>query len=98
MELKRTDTKTSAGTAGAAGAVGLAAAACVACCLPLLAPVLAWFGLAGLGAAASGWYLAAAGIAAAGLGAVLFILRRRAARALHRAGSGRCGCATSCKT
>lgn len=95
MELKRIDRKT---RVGAAGALGLVAAACVACCagLPLLVPLLAWLGIAGLGAAVTGWYLAAGGIFAAGVGATLYVRHRRwAAKSRHAHG---CGCATRCRT
>lgn len=94
MELKRTGRKT---LSAALGAVGLAAVACVACCLPLLAPLLAGLGLAGLGAAAACWYLAAAGVLVAGL-ALFLVARKRRAASCQPSEASSCGCASNCKT
>jgi hypothetical protein len=51
-QMKRGATAAKVGTAGA---TGVALAACAACCAPLVAPLLAWFGLSSLGMAATGW-------------------------------------------
>lgn len=72
-------------------------AACAACCaLPILAPMLAAVGLAGLGTTAAGW---AVGIALLALAvAVGLIVRRRVAASAcavskeEGQASGPCGC------
>jgi len=93
MELTRKKRGIGAYAAGAAGAT---AAACAACCisLPLLGPMLAWFGLAGFGAWATGWYVAAGGALAARVAAYVFFRRRRCSPPRGDA----CSCTTSCKT
>ncbi len=58
------------------------AAACAACCavplaLPLVVAASAGFGVAGIGAALSTWWLAFAGMAVAGIGAAVLFHRRR---------------------
>lgn len=45
---------------GATGATGIVLLACTACCIPMLAPVLAWVGVAALGLQLSGSWLAVA--------------------------------------
>lgn len=75
-------TKTSRGAlTKTVGTAGTLAAACAACCvsIPLVGPLLAWLGLSGVGAAATGWYLPVAGVFALGLGVFLVIRRRRKA-------------------
>lgn len=81
------------------GAVGVTAIACAACCasLPLIGPVLAWLGLAGIGAIATGWEIAAAAVFALGVGAFLLVRQYRRS-VLPPTHSGACGCRTSCKT
>lgn len=77
---------------GTAGAAGVALAACAACCAPLVAPLLAWFGLSSLGMAMTGWYLETAVVSAMAL-AGFFLHRRR--KAINRVQScqvdGSCG-------
>jgi hypothetical protein len=89
-QMKRGSTAAKLGTAGAAG---VALAACAACCAPLVAPLLAWFGLSGLTMATTGWYVEIAAVSTMGLG-VFFLLRRR--QAINRSRScqvdGNCGC------
>ena len=96
MELTRKKRGIGTYAAGAAGAAGVTAAACAACCisLPLLSPLLAWLGLAGFGALATGWYVAAGGALAAGVAAYVFFRRRRCSPAR----GDTCSCTTSCKT
>lgn len=80
------------------GAAGIMAASCAACCIsvPILGPLLAWLGVAGLGAAATGWYVAVASAFALGIG-VFFIVRHRRRRGHRAAQSERtCDCSTSC--
>ncbi len=59
------------------------AAACAACCavpfVPIIVTALTGFGLAGIGAALSGWWLAIAGTALVALAAAVLFYRRRAA-------------------
>jgi hypothetical protein len=80
-------------TIGTAGAI---AAACAAGCisLPLIAPVLAWLGISSLGAVATGWYLAMAGLFAAGLGLLILFRRRSCPIRAQRQSSGTCGCSS----
>lgn len=81
-----------------AGAAGAAIAACAACCAPLLAPLLAWLGLSGMGMAAAGWYVEIAVLAAAGLCGVLVLRHRRAARQAKSCRvDGGCGCGSGPK-
>jgi hypothetical protein len=63
----------------AAGVTGIVLA-CVSCCVPLIAPVLTWLGISTLGAAATSWYPGMAGAFVLGLGAILLIRHRQAAR------------------
>ena len=95
MELKRKKLPVSAGIVGLAGST---AVACVACCVsfPLLAPVLAWLGVAGLGAVASGWYLAMA--FAFVLGVVAILLWHRQGRRACARNARTCACNPHCKT
>ena len=73
MELSRKRVKFWSGATGVAGALLIA---CMACCLPLMAPVLAWLGVAGL--ALMGPYgLLAAALAAAAIVSVMLMRRRR---------------------
>jgi hypothetical protein len=95
MELKRTDKKPPSATLGAVGLAAIAAA-CGVCCLPLLAPLLAGLGLAGLSAAAAGWYLAAAGLLAVGVAMIVAVRRRRAA-SCHTRPVSDCDCASHCR-
>ena len=95
-QMKRGSTAAKVGTAGVAG---VALAACAACCAPLVAPLLAWFGLSSLGMATTGWYLETAvvsGVALAGF----FLYRRR--KAINRVQScqidGSCGCGSNAKS
>lgn len=96
VQLKRGSTVAKVGTAGAAG---VALAACAACCAPLVAPLLAWFGLSSLGMATTGWYLEIAVVSAMVLGGFLLIRRRKA---INRSQScqidGSCGCGSGSKT
>ena len=84
----------------AAGTIGAAAAACAACCvsIPVIGSLMAWLGLSGLGAAAMGWYLLAAGVSALGLGLLLFVRHRRNASRQPTDSVGDCGCRNSCQT
>lgn len=96
MELTRKKRGIPAHTVGAAG---ITVAACAACCisLPLLGPVLAWLGITSLGAIASGWYVAAASVFAAGVAAGVFVRWRRRSAPLSTQRDSTCGCGTSCK-
>lgn len=93
MELSRTR----AGLrSGATGAIGAVLAGCVACCIPLLAPVMAWLAVAGLGFMGPyGMFGGALGGAAIGL----LVYERRRRRLLRQ----QCACpaapsgADSCK-
>ncbi|RYF44552.1 MAG: hypothetical protein EOO38_17670 [Cytophagaceae bacterium] len=95
-QMKRGATAAKVGTAGAAG---VALAACAACCAPLVAPLLAWFGLSSLGMATTGWYLETAVVSAMALAG--FLLYRRS-KATNRVQScqidGSCGCGSNSKT
>lgn len=67
-------------------------AACAACCavpiaLPFLIAAFAGAGLAGIGAAVSTWWLAAAGLALAAVAAAIYVHRRRAGRGCEEAGA-----------
>ena len=89
-KVKRVSTAAKVGTAGA---TGVALAACAACCAPLVAPLLAWFGLSSLGMATTGWYVEIAVASALALGAFVLLRRRKA---INRAQAcqidGSCGC------
>jgi len=76
-----------------------AVAACAACCVsvPFIAPLLAWLGISSLGAIASGWDLAMAGIFAIGLAGFFLMRRRRAVSCSAAATKGECDCGGSCK-
>jgi hypothetical protein len=94
IQMKRGST---AGKVGTAGAAGVALAAGAACCAPLVAPVvapvLAWFGLSSLGMAATGWYVEiAAGSALVLGGFLLFRHRKTKNRAQRCEADGSCGC------
>jgi hypothetical protein len=95
-QMKRGSTAAKVGTAGAAG---VALVACAACCAPLVAPLLAWFGLSSLGMATTGWYLETAVVSAIAL--VGFLLFRRH-KAINRSQScqvdGSCGCGSNSKS
>jgi hypothetical protein len=67
--------------AAAAGTAGALAAACAACCatMPLATPLLAYAGISGLGAWATGWYLPVAVAATAVVVGTLILRRRRLA-------------------
>lgn len=89
-QMKRGSTAAKVGTAGAAG---IALAACAACCAPLVAPLLAWFGLSGLGMATTGWYLEIAVGSAVALGGFLLYRRRKAMNHAQACQvDGTCGC------
>ena len=87
------------GAAAAAETAGALAVACAACCatIPLAAPLLAYLGLSGLGAWATGWYLPIAGAAAAVVMGALLLRRRRLATMSNPA-SKTCGCKAVCGT
>jgi hypothetical protein len=87
MKLSKKQIGTAAGIAGVV-------LACLPCCIPLITPVLAWFGLSTLGAAATGWYAGMAGAFLLGIGAILLVRHRLAAR---RAASSQCGCRGTCQ-
>jgi hypothetical protein len=95
-QMKRGATAAKVGTAGA---TGVALAACAACCAPLVAPLLAWFGLSSFGMAATGWYVEIAVGAALVLGGFLLMRRRQAmTRAQACQVDGSCGCGSSSRT
>lgn len=74
---------------GITGIGGVVLLACTACCIPLLAPLLAWVGVAALGLMHPiGWIVAIALVVIAG---GLHWLRRRSQ--CHAPGTGRCGVA-----
>lgn len=87
---------TTAAKVGTVGATGIALAACAACCAPLVAPLLAWFGLSGLGMAMTGWYaeIAIGSILVIG-GFLLFRRRKAMERAQACALDGNCGCGSN---
>jgi hypothetical protein len=96
-QMKRGSTAAKVGTAGAAGAAGVALAACAACCVPLVAPVvapvLAWFGLSSLGMAATGWYVEIAAGSALALGGFLLLRHRKTKNRVQTCeADGSCGC------
>ncbi|CAN5315926.1 hypothetical protein BH11PSE11_BH11PSE11_34820 [soil metagenome] len=92
------DSRSQAGKfAWLAGGVALLAA-CIPCCLPLAAPILAWLGIASLGAVATGWYVAGMGVSALGVAAILYARSRRGASCGTREGESGCDCGTACKT
>ncbi len=62
----------------AAGLTGAMLIACMACCLPLMAPLLAWLGVAGLALMGPYGMLAAASVVGAILSVVMMRRRRRA--------------------
>jgi len=74
---------------GLTGATGIALLACTACCIPLLAPVLAWIGVAALGLQVS------SGSIAVGTGAVvvagLVAWRQRQRRSCATSAADGCG-------
>lgn len=97
MEVAITKFGLMAGTVGTTGAI---VAACAACCvsIPLAGPLLAWVGLSGFGAVATGWYLPVASVSALGLGIFVFVLhRRRVIRRSTQSADG-CGCDSRCHT
>lgn len=77
---------------GLAAVAATAVMACTACCIPLIVPMLAWLGVAGLALMGTYGPLAAA-IGAAGIGLIILIRRRGRARR-HAA----CGVAPKCQT
>jgi|GEM_PF-1990461 len=80
---------------GITGVAGIAILACMACCIPLIAPVLAWIGVAALGVLAPlGWATLIAVISALALGYTLFLLRRRRNPCNDQGSSG---CSTQCR-
>lgn len=83
---------------GAFAVVGATIAACAACCIsiPLVVSLLAWAGISGVGALATGWYLGAAGVFVAGLLGYYLVRRHRKGRARREAAS--CGCESTCRT
>lgn len=89
MELSRKHVGFWSGLAAVAAA---AVVACTACCIPLIVPMLAWLGVAGL--ALMGTYgLLAAAFGAAAIGLIILIRRR------HRTRHGTaCGVAPKCQT
>jgi ABC-type nickel/cobalt efflux system permease component RcnA len=95
-QMKRGSTAAKVGTAGAAG---VALAACAACCAPLVAPLLAWFGLSSLGAAVTGWYLEIAVVSAIALvGFWLFRRHKNMNRSQYCQVDGSCGCGGNSKS
>lgn len=66
MEISRNRIK-KAGTVASVGAGGAMLLACAACCAPLVAPLLAWLGVAGLA------FMGPIGIGAAVIGAVALV-------------------------
>ena len=74
MELSRKQVE-KAGTVASAGIWGALVLACAACCLPLVAPLLAWLGVAGLTLA--GPVGVAAGAVGAGALVWITVARRR---------------------
>lgn len=78
---------------GLTGATGLLLIACAACCVPLLAPILAWAGIAVMGLHLSTGWMAVFAIAA--LGASLYAWHRRRSRPC--AAASEAGCATHCQ-
>lgn len=82
-----------------AGAAGVALAACAACCAPLVAPLLAWLGLSGLGMATTGWYIETAILSALTLGGFLLWRRRGAVqRSQSCQADASCGCSSGYKS
>jgi hypothetical protein len=95
-QMKRGSTAAKVGTAGVAG---VALAACAACCVPLVAPLLAWFGLSSLGIATTGWYLETAVVSAIALAGFLLLRRHRAiSRSRSCQADGSCGCGGNSKS
>ena len=95
-QMKRVSTVAKVGTAGA---TGVAFAACAACCAPLVAPLLAWFGLSSLVLATTGWYVEIAVVSALALGAFVLLRRRKAInRAQACQVDGSCGCNGTSRT
>jgi hypothetical protein len=95
-QMKRGSNAAKIRSAGAAGAVLVA---CAACCAPLVAPLLAWLGISGLGMATTGWYLETAFVSAIALAGFL-LLRRHKAKNRSRScqADGRCGCGVNVKS
>jgi hypothetical protein len=95
-QMKR---KSTAAKVGAAGAAGVALAACAACCAPLVAPLLAWFGLSSLGMATTGWYLETEVVSVMALvGFLLFRRHRAIKRSQSCQADGSCGCGSDAKS
>ena len=95
-QMKRGSTAAKIGTAGAAG---VALAACAACCAPLVAPLLAWFGLSSLGMATTGWYLETAVVSAMALAGFFLYRRRKVTNRVQSCQSdGSCGCGSNSKS
>lgn len=95
-QMKRGLSAAKLGSAGAAGAVLFA---CVACCAPLVAPLLAWFGLSSLGMVTTGWYLETAVVSAIALAGFLQLRRHKAEHCSRSCqADGHCGCGGNVKT
>jgi len=95
-QMKRVSTVAKVGTAGA---TGVALAACAACCAPLVAPLLAWFGLSSLGMATTGWYVEIAVASALALSAFALLRRRKAIHCTQACQiDGSCGCNSRSRT
>ena len=96
MELSRNRMK-KAGTVASVGAGGAMLLGCAACCAPLVAPLLAWLGVAGLA------FLGPIGMVAAAIGAVALIgiavkwrRRRSQLRILSNSNACRIDCGAKC--
>lgn len=80
------------------GSLGVAAVACVGCCAPLFAPViaplLAWAGIAGL--TATGQYVLLAAALGAGSAGMLLLSRRRRAKQQASLPCPKDSCTPSC--
>lgn len=96
METKEKKRGIRTGTTAALGAAGVTAAACAACCisLPLLGPVLAWLGIAGLGGLVTGWHVGMAAVFATGIAVIYGFRHWRRLERMNRD----CGCKIRCST
>lgn len=93
MELSRKQIEKAGNVAGA-GVGGALFLACAACCLPLLAPLLAWLGLAGM--ALTGPVGMAVGLLGAGALVWLTVVRRRRPTQCQVETSTNSTCQTGC--